>query len=137
MAHEPTNSWLYVPLILDAVGMPLHDTTGRPSRPIAHHFLRPEGYRRLCAALTTVFQTHQPPITLTTLHQRYGLDAQAYIPAEFQEALLDMDIHLGQATMLYARWLASQGRTDAPVLPDLTIAPLPLELPGLPQHPHN
>ena len=92
--RRPTNSWLYMPLILDAVRMPLD------IRPHAHAFPRTPTFTRHVRDLRAVFARQDDPITLATIRTTYRLDAQAHIDAHHQEHLLGLDEALGQRIVM-------------------------------------
>jgi hypothetical protein len=97
---RPTNSWLYMPLILDAVGMP------QATRPRAHSFPRTPTYTQHATHLAAIFTRHG--ITLQTIRNRYHLDAHAHIDAQDQEHLLSLDAVVGQNIALYGLQLVRE-----------------------------
>jgi hypothetical protein len=79
--NSNTFSWLFVPVILDALGIPA----------IQHvpQAIRPGGWRRIIERYRRVFAAHG--ITEATLRETGALNEANYLPAEHQERLLGLD----------------------------------------------
>lgn len=91
----PTFSWLYMPLILDALGLSM-----------VFPFTRPANWERVVAVYAAAFQQHG--ITWADEHERYG-DGLYHLHADRQEALLAMVPVAAGALTEYAWELVQAG----------------------------
>jgi Helicase len=94
-----TLSWMYMPLIMDALGYPL-----------VFPFERPDGWADLVAPLAEAFREHGVSLGLPDLSANWDSPQHDHLMAPYQEYLVNLDVEVAQAATALAYQLASASR---------------------------